>query len=403
MNEMPDVPTHRVGLGVCGGISAYKTAELARLIRKARISVLPIMTRAGAEFLGPLTLEALCEQPVRMDATWGHGTQTIEHISLVHAWDALVIAPLTANTAAKMAHGLADNFLTTAYLAFEGPTLVCPAMNRAMLSHSATQANLATLQDRGVKIVLGEPGDLACGDHGPGRMAEPTVIFDHLQTLISRPLPNVKGKHVLVTAGPTIEPLDPVRFFSNRSSGKMGFALARAWRNAGARVTLIHGPVSIPVPCEVTCVPIQTAAQMWQAVTQHHAQMDVIIMAAAVADYSPTYSEQKLKKDRFDGTLKLSRTQDILAWLGRNKAAHQVLVGFAAESDNLEAHARTKLKNKNLDCILANDISSNTAGFQSDQNAILAITATGVQKTFPLQDKALLAQELVHWISCELL
>ena len=341
--------------------------------------VVPVMTRDAVRFLGPLTLEALTGRPVRIDYPELKDVGGIEHISLVRAADLLLIAPLTANTMAKLAHGLADNFLTATYLAHRGKTLVCPAMNTAMLEHPATRRNLDLLARDGVFICHGEAGSLACGETGAGRMAEPETILDYANALAAPKLDRLSGKTVLISAGPTQEDIDPVRYLTNKSSGKMGVALARAFRNAGAKVTLAHGPVQTDLPVLIDRVAVRSAAEMAEAVLSRAPRMDIVIMNAAVADYTPARSEHKLKKKDFDGVLRLERTTDILAELGRRKPS--VLVGFAAESEHLLEHARTKLEQKNLDFIFVNDISGSELGFGSDHNHLIALSAKG-----PVQD-----------------
>lgn len=386
----------RILLGITGGIAAYKSVQLVRLLTTAGYDVVPIMTQWATRFVGTLTLEALCGHPVRIETPAAGDREGIEHISLIRSARLLVVAPLTANSAAKMANGLADNFLTNTYLAHRGLTLACPAMNTAMLEHPATQRNLAQLQADGVHLLHGSSGDLACGEVGGGRMAEPEIIFEKIQYLLGQRVANLVGKKVLVSAGPTNEAIDPVRYITNRSSGKMGIAVARAFAWAGAEVTLVHGPVQTSLPTQgVTCVAINSAAEMAEAILSRQAQMDVIVMAAAVADYRPPRSDQKLKKGNFDGVLRLERTQDILATLGERKQPGQVLAGFAAESEDVLNHAAGKLKRKNLDVIFANDISSTTTGFGHDMNRITALFADGSQRDLGTHTKQDLATAIV--------
>ena len=385
----------RIALGVTGGIAAYKTAELVRLLTAKGHEVFPIMTPWAARFIGPLTLETLTGNDVRIETpTGGEG---IEHISLIRSVDLFLLAPLTANTMAKMAHGQADNFLTATYLAHRGMTLVCPAMNTAMLEHPATRRNLETLRNDGLHICMGSAGDLACGETGAGRMAEPSVIADWVEALVGKKIAALQNRKVLISAGPTCEDLDPVRFITNRSSGKMGVAIARAFRNAGADVTLVHGPINAEPPQRINHIPVRTAAEMADAILTRADEMDIVIMAAAVADYRPQKNDQKLKKGAFDGGLQLERTTDILAELGKNKP--KVLAGFAAESERVEEHARGKLERKNLDFIFANDISSQTMGFGSDQNRILAISRDGASRDLGTGSKDQLASEIVRIIA----
>jgi len=388
----------RIALGVCGGIAAYKSAELVRLLVKNGDHVIAMMTHAATRFLGPLTLQALTGSPVRVDATGAGEAGEIQHISALRDIDLMVLAPLTANTAAKLALGLADNFLTSAYLAHRGPSLACPAMNTHMLEHVSTQRNLARLQGDGVELVYGEAGSLACGDVGPGRMAEPQVILEAIGHILDRQN-DLREVKVLVSAGPTCEDLDPVRFLSNRSSGKMGLAIANAFRARGAEVTFVHGPMSLPIPPFERVIACRSAQDMRDAILERQAQMNVIVMAAAVADYRPVYRSDKLKKDRFDGVLKLERTPDILAELGRIKPPGQVLVGFAAESRQLESAARGKLERKALDLIFANDISVEGLGFGSDENALIAFDRKGNRTDLGQGSKQRLASRAVEMIA----
>lgn len=389
----------RILLGICGGIAAYKSVELVRLLVKAGYEIVPIMTTWGSRFVGPLTLEALTGQPVRIDTPASGDRDGIEHISLVRSAQLLLIAPLTANTAAKMAHGLADNFLTATYLAHKGLTAACPAMNSAMLDHPATRRNLATLAADGVALLHGASGELACGEFGAGRMAEPEVIADFVDHLLGQRLPALAGKRVLVSAGPTREDLDPVRFLTNRSSGKMGVAIARAFRNVGADVTLVHGPMAeTPLLHGGERVPVTSAAEMAEAVLARR-DAEIIVMAAAVADYRPQRSAQKLKKANFDGVLRLERTTDILATLGASKRPGQILVGFAAESEQLLVNAEDKLRRKNLDFIFANNIAAEQAVFGASDNHLLMIDRNGHQEDLGRGSKRDLAARMVHLIT----
>jgi len=400
--ERRQAPGRGILLGVTGGIAAYKTAELARLLVSDGYHVFPIMTEWATRFLGPLTLEALTGEPVRIATPGPAAGGSIEHISLARAAELLLIAPLTANTLAKLANGMADNFLTATYLAHTGPTLACPAMNQAMLAHPATRRNLERLAGDGVVLCYGAPGELACGETGAGRMAEPQEIRDRVASLLSPKIPALANVPVLISAGPTIEDLDPVRFLTNRSSGKMGFALARAFRNAGARVTLVHGPCHLDPPGEVAVVPVRSAAEMAAAVSAAAAAARIIVMVAAVADYRPARSPHKLKKAQFNGTLHLERTTDILAALGKNKQPGQILAGFAAESENLLENARDKLRRKHLDFIFANEIGGSETGFATDDNQLIAIDADGGARELGRDAKANLATEIVGILAAAL-
>jgi len=402
VKEEDGAKSRRVVLGVTGGIAAYKTAELVRLLTKKGYDVVPIMTKWATRFLGPLTLESLTGHPVRIETPSQESSQGIEHISLIRSAELLLVAPLTANTMAKMANGLADNFLTATYLAHHGKTLVCPAMNTAMLAHHATRRNMARLADDGVAICMGEAGDLACGEVGAGRMAEPDIILEAVDALLGERLLALTDRHVLISAGPTREDLDPVRYLSNRSSGKMGFALARAFRDAGARVTLVHGPVTLPTPSGLESVPVRTAAEMAEAILPRQHQMDVIIMAAAVADYRPPKYDEKLKKHNFDGTIRMERTTDILAALGATTRDGQILAGFAAETEAVLEGAKEKLKRKNLDFIFANDISAESIGFASDHNHIVALDRDEKFIDLGTDTKENLARAIVSLITTKL-
>lgn len=400
-NTAPPVKPRSVALGITGGIAAYKAAELARLLTTRGFRVFPIMTDWATKFVGPLTFESLTGNPVRLETPGQNQDSGIDHIALIRAVDLLLTAPLTANTLAKMATGQADNFLTSTYLAHRGTTMVCPAMNTAMLEHPATRRNLKTLAEDGVHICHGEAGDLACGEVGAGRMAEPEVIVEWVDCLTSPKIPSLIGKKVLVSAGPTQEDLDPVRYITNRSSGKMGIAIARAFRNAGADVTLVCGPSRERLPVLMEVVQVRDAETMAEAILSRAPQADIVIMSAAVADYRPAKSDQKLKKSNFDGVLRLERTTDILATLGKVKADGQILVGFAAETQDIQANALKKLKNKNLDFIFANDVSATGLGFAGDQNRLVAYDKHGERGDLGTMSKDRLAEKMVALITAD--
>jgi len=389
----------RVGLAVCGGIAAYKTAELASLLVKKGFNVFPIMTRSATDFLQPLTLEALTGNPVMVSGLDARTPGGMDHINLVRELDVLVIAPLTANTAAKLAHGHADQFLGAAYLACRGPKLACPAMNTAMLEHPATVRNLRILEGDGVVMCMGEPGVLACGEVGMGRLAEPAVILEYIEELALENHSTLKGKKILINAGPTVEDVDPVRFLSNRSSGKMGFALARAFRNLGAHVTLVHGPVHIPTPANLECIAVRSASDMADACLERYPQVDMAILSAAVADFSPEPSDRKLKKTAFQGQLHLHRTVDILKTMGKRKQPHQTLVGFAAETHDEKQFAQTKLQEKNADVIFCNTVGGDRYGFGCDENQVLALTREGGETELGPATKEDLAYEMVRFLA----
>jgi phosphopantothenoylcysteine decarboxylase/phosphopantothenate--cysteine ligase len=370
-----------LALGVGGGIAAYKSAELARALMERDYAVQVIMTRAAEEFIRPLTFAALTGRKVITDLfSAGSSEDTlssaIEHIRVAQENQILVVAPATADLLAKFAHGLADDFLTTTYLAFTGRVVLAPAMNTNMWNHPATQENLRILRQRGHLIV--EPGDgaLACGMVGPGRLAEPDAIADAVSNFLNTRR-DLEGETILITAGPTQEPLDPVRYLTNRSSGKMGYALADEAVARGARVILISGPVNLPVPQGVSVVQVQTAAEMRTAVMEHLNEATVIIKSAAVADYHRANPpQQKVKKTAARLSLELDPTPDILAEVGRKKG-DRLLIGFAAETEDLVAEARRKLASKNCDMIVANLVSQEGIGFDSNENEVTLILSTG--------------------------
>ncbi|MEQ1730037.1 MAG: bifunctional phosphopantothenoylcysteine decarboxylase/phosphopantothenate--cysteine ligase CoaBC, partial [Vicinamibacterales bacterium] len=348
-----------VALGVSGGIGAYKAVEVARGLQKRGHEVVAIMTHSATKFVGPVTFEAITRRAVITDQ-WDRGANAdIEHISLASSIDLLLIAPATANVIGKLANGIADDFLTTLYTATRAPVLVAPAMNSQMFSHEAVRRNLDRLAADGVRFVEPGEGYLACGWIGKGRLAEPDEICAAADAVM-RPASTLAGTSILVTAGPTLEDLDPVRFIGNRSSGRMGFALADEAARRGARVTLVAGPTSATPPAVHEFVRVRGADAMHAAVLQHSAGADVVVMAAAVADYTPVVvAAQKVAKSDDDLTLVLKRTPDILKALGERRAATggpAVLVGFAAETENVVASARRKLERKHVDLIVANDV-----------------------------------------------
>jgi phosphopantothenoylcysteine decarboxylase/phosphopantothenate--cysteine ligase len=367
----------RVLLGVSGGIAAYKAAELVRLFRQRGDEVRVVMTRHARRFVTPLTFASLSGEPV-LTSLFGPQPAAIEHIAVAQEASIAVVAPATANTLARMAHGVADDYLTTLLLATPAPVLVAPAMNVQMWRHAATLANVELLRSRGVRVVPPGEGELACGMVGEGRMAEPAEIFAAAIAL-AEPRRDLAGETILITAGPTREPLDPVRYLSNRSSGRMGFALAEAAAGRGARVELVAGPVSISPPAGVHVQPVTTAEEMAAAVLPLFEQCSIAILAAAVADYRPAAaSPQKIKKSSAPLRLELEPTRDILAELGRRKRG-QLLIGFAAET-GVEpglAHAREKRLRKNADLIVFNDVSRDGIGFEAADNAVTLITASG--------------------------
>lgn len=374
-----------VALGVGGGIAAYKAAELARALMERGFTVDVVMTRAAEEFIRPLTFAALTGRKVHthlFSAASADDTlaSSIDHIRLAQENQILVVAPATADLLAKFANGLADDLLTTTYLAFTGTVVLAPAMNTNMWNHPATRMNVQVLRGRGHVIVEPDEGLLACGTIGPGRLAEPAEIADAVlaasRTKMLRR--DLEGETVLITAGPTQEPIDGVRYLSNRSSGKMGYALAEEAAARGARVVLVSGPVSLPPPREVTLIPVRTAFEMRQAVMDHLAEATIVIKAAAVADYHiPNPSKQKMKKTAARLSLELEPTPDILAEIGTKKG-DRLLIGFAAETDHLIEEAHRKMQQKNCDMVVGNVVSADMGtGFESDENEVVLVTRTG--------------------------
>ena len=368
-------------LGVGGGIAAYKAAELARLLQDRGFVVNVVMTASAREFIQPLTFAALTGRKVITDlfdqsSPEGTLSSSVEHIAVAQDNQVMLVAPATAGLIAKFAHGLADDFLSTAYLAFTGPVFIAPAMNTNMWNHPATRANLEILRSRGHIILDPEAGKLACGTVGPGRLAEPRYIADQVQ-LLSRPVQDLAGDTLLITAGPTREAIDPVRYISNRSSGKMGYALAAAARRRGARVVLVSGPVQLAPPAGVELLRVTTAREMHAAVLARLEDASIVIKSAAVADYRVVgEASQKLKKTGAPVTLTLEANEDILADVGRRKG-HRFVVGFAAETGNLLEYARRKLETKHADLIVANLVNSAVTGFDSDWNDVTLVTQSG--------------------------
>jgi phosphopantothenoylcysteine decarboxylase/phosphopantothenate--cysteine ligase len=382
----------RVGLGVTGGIGAYKAVEVVRLLQKRGHDVQAVMTRSARRFVGPLTFEAITRHPV-ITSQFAPGLNAdIEHIALASSLDLLLIAPATANVIGKIANGIADDFLTALYLATTAPVLVAPAMNTNMWEHPAVRANVDRLGARGVYFVDPGEGYLACGWVGKGRLAEPDAIVEAADRLLA-PKTSLAGRRILVTAGPTIEDLDPVRFVGNRSSGRMGFALAKEARDRGADVVLVAGPTSLEPPAVGEVVRVRSAREMHAAVTMHAERADAIIMAAAVADYAPAGGPvaQKIEKGG-PLTLTLERTPDILAGLGarRGDQARPILVGFAAATGDPTAAARRKLETKRVDLMVANDVSAVGAGFDVETNQVVLVSRDAVDR-LPLMSKAAVA------------
>jgi len=381
----------RILLGVGGGIAAYKAAELARLLMQGDHEVQVAMTAAAEQFVRPLTFAALTGRKVLTDLFAIEAA--IEHISVAQEHEILVIAPATADLMAKLAHGLADDFLSTVYLAFTGTVVLAPAMNVNMWQHPATQANLDTLRRRGHRIVEPGSGYLACGMTGPGRLAEPEEIAAAVQAAANHRR-DLEGETVLVTAGPTQEPLDPVRYISNRSSGKMGYALAEAAATRGARVVLVSGPVHLTPPAGVELVSVRTATEMRDAVFQHLDDAGIVVKSAAVADFHLSkVPDQKVKKTAARVSLELDPTPDILAELGRKKG-DRLLIGFAAETQNVAQEARRKLETKNCDMVVGNLVGGAETGFESDQNEVVLALRTGETIPVPRASKREIADRI---------
>jgi len=380
-------------IAVSGGIAAYKSAELVRLLRKQGADVRVIMTRGACEFITPLTLQALSGQPVYTELLDEEAEAGMGHIELARWADAMLVAPATADTLARLAEGRADDLLAAVALATPAPLFVAPAMNQQMWHNPATGANINQLKARHITVIGPDAGEQACGDIGPGRLLEPVAIVAALSQHFDRQL--LAGKRVVITAGPTQEAIDPVRFLSNHSSGKMGFALARAASEAGAHTILVAGPVNLATPKGVERHNVTSALEMLAAAEAAAVGADVFIGAAAVADYRPaTIAEQKIKKQGDDPlTLQLVQNPDIIARIARSAEAPRLMVGFAAETEQLESHAASKRIRKGLDVIVANDVSRSDIGFNSEQNAVTLIDERGTQ-TMPIANK----QQLAVWL-----
>jgi len=392
----------RITLGVTGGVAAYKAAELVRRLQQDNFSVQVVMTRAAREFIAPLTFAALTGQKVITDLFSESGgdanlESAIEHIAVAQRTDLLLVAPATADSLAKFARGIADDFLSTLYLATTAPVVLAPAMNVNMWNHAATQENIATLRSRGARIVDPDEGYLACGMTGAGRLAGQEAIIAAVYEALKMQR-DLQGETVIVTAGPTCEDIDPVRYITNRSSGKMGYAVAEAAAARGAKVFLITGPTALETPAGVERINVRSAEDMHRAVADRISAASVAVLAAAVADYRPTQqSSTKIKKDEGSLQIALERTTDILANLGRSKGA-TTLVGFAAETDHVAENARKKLTAKNADLIVANDVTAEGAGFDSDTNIVTLFSRDGRDLPLPKLTK----KEVAHRILDEI-
>jgi phosphopantothenoylcysteine decarboxylase/phosphopantothenate--cysteine ligase len=379
----------RIVLGVTGGIAAYKAAELVRELVRRGAQVRVIMTDHAREFIAPLTFETLSGNPIAGDLFRLNGSFEIDHIALAQFAELIVIAPATANVIGKMAGGIADDLLTTVLIAATAPTLICPAMNDKMYANPVVQENLARLAARGYTVLEPGYGELACHTEGQGRLPDAPEIAEAVETMLTPK--DLREERILVTAGPTQEPFDPVRYISNYSSGKMGYALAIMARRRGAAVTLISGPTVLSAPQGVEFIPVKTAIEMHDAVMDGLERATVVIKAAAVSDYRPAVrSATKIKKKEGPLTIRLERNPDILAAVGKKKG-RRIVVGFSMESDNLLEHARTKLTEKGMDFIVANDVTEPGAGFGTDTNIIRIMDRGGAVATFPLMDKLAVA------------
>jgi phosphopantothenoylcysteine decarboxylase/phosphopantothenate--cysteine ligase len=391
----------RVVLGVSGGVAAYKAAELVRRLQQEHLNVQVVMTRHAQEFVTPLTFAALTGQKVITGMFDGDAPanvdSAVEHIGVAQSLDVLVIAPATANTLAKMARGVADDFLTTLYLATTAPVIVAPAMNVNMWEHPATRKNVEILRERGVRVVSPDEGYLACGMTGKGRLAGVEAIAQAVMATLGI-RHDLEGETVLVTAGPTYEDIDPVRYLTNRSSGKMGFAVAAASARRGARVILVSGPTGLDAPERVERIDVRSAEEMHRAVLANLSVATIVVMAAAVADYRPVYShDEKIKRESNRLTLELEPTPDILADISKMRGS-RTLVGFAAETGNLADNARKKLSAKSVDMIVANDVTAEGAGFDVDTNVVTLYLRDGNEKSLPQMSKLDVADRILDTV-----
>lgn len=367
-------------LGVTGSIAAYKAANLASMLKKQHADVQVIMTKNATQFINPITFETLTGRKCLIDTFDRNFQYEVEHVELAKRADLAIVAPASANVIAKLAHGIADDMLTTTLLACTCPKLVAPAMNTRMYQNPITQDNLKTLRRYGVEVIEPETGHLACGDTGAGKLPSEELLLEHILNEIAFKKDMI-GLRVLVTAGPTMEAIDPVRFISNHSTGKMGYAIAKVCRRRGATVTLVSGRTNLKAPCGVTLVPVTSAEEMFEAVTTRAAEQDIIIKAAAVADYRPAQvAENKIHKSNDDMCILLERTKDILAWLGEHRRKRQVLCGFAMETEHMLEHAREKLTKKHVDLIAANNVKVAGAGFGTDTNVVTLIEKDGMRE-----------------------
>ncbi len=385
-----------VVLAVTGSIAAYKIANLASMLKKTGADVHVLMTENACNFINPITFETLTENKCLVDTFDRNFQFNVEHVSIAKKADVVLVAPASANVIGKIANGIADDMLTTTVMAAAGrgcPVILAPAMNTNMFNNPIVQDNLKKLERFGYQVVQPDRGRLACGDVGTGKMPSENELFSYIEAEISYEK-DLKGKKILVTAGPTREKIDPVRFISNHSSGKMGYAIAKACMLRGAEVTLVSGPVSIPAPKFVHFVNVESAEEMFRAVTKSYGETDAVIMAAAVADYTiPNPAEEKVKKKDGELSLELSRTKDILGYLGENKEK-QILCGFSMETENLLENSKKKLEKKNLDMVVANNLKQTGAGFGTDTNIVTLITKEGAEE-LPIMEKEEVAEVIL--------
>ncbi len=382
-----------VVLGVCGGIAVYKALDIVSALRKKNVEVRVIMTKSATEFVTPLTFQSISQNMVITDMFAEPKAWEIQHISLAQKADVMLVAPATANIIGKVANGIADDMLSTTIMATKAKVIFAPAMNTGMYENPIVQANIKKLKELGYEFIEPDSGRLACGDIGKGKFPKPEVIFEHVLTELY-PVKNLKGKKVLVTAGPTKANIDPVRFLTNNSTGKMGYAIAEEARDRGAEVVLVTGAKNIKKPHGMEVIEVDTNSEMREAVLNHYDSSDIVIKSAAVADYKPKeYSNEKIKKGDGNLNIEFTRDNDILMELGEKKK-NQVLVGFAAESNNLIENAKGKLKKKNLDYIVANDITSKETGFGSDKNKVFVISKDNSIDEFDVMSKREVASNL---------
>lgn len=387
-----------VVLGISGGIAAYKIASLASMLKKQHADVVVIMTEHAVNFINPITFETLTGNKCLVDTFDRNFQFQVEHIALAKRADLFMVAPATANVIAKISHGMADDMLTTTFLACKKPKYLVPAMNTQMYENPITQANLSICRDYGIRVIDPAEGYLACGDTGAGKMPEPTLLMEYILLELAFQK-DLKGKKILVTAGPTREAIDPVRYITNHSTGKMGYAIARAAAQRGAQVTLVSGPVELEAPLGVHMVETVSAQDMFEAVVQEAAEQDVIIKAAAVADYRPAHiGTEKMKKEEGSMSMELERTADILAYLGAHRYPGQILCGFSMETKDLLKNSRAKLERKNIDMIVANNLKVEGAGFGTDTNIVTILTKDG-EESWELMKKEEVAHRILDKIA----